>query len=219
MIEKMLDQLGEWEAQAALLEMDKRRLLDEVKIPDEVLAAQDEANKKRQKIDGEFWAKQKAEQAKYQAMLDAVVDPEMPPEFVAALAAARKKRDEISAQAARARELDQEDLNAAKEQIDFDLQAKVADVYKQVEIRKQEISAEFSDKASGVLDNIAKLTVQIKAETKKLGKTVKGQFYQAVYVRGRVSWNNDMLDGMIAVIPQLAKARKEGEPSCTIRKI
>ena len=56
MIEKMLDQLGEWEAQAALLEMDKRRLLDEVKIPDEVLAAQDEANKKRQAIDGEFWS-------------------------------------------------------------------------------------------------------------------------------------------------------------------
>ena len=43
-----------------------------------------------------------------------------------------------------------------------------------MEIRKQEISAEFSDKAAGVLDNIAKLTVQIKAETKKLGKTVKG---------------------------------------------
>jgi hypothetical protein len=28
-----------------------------------------------------------------------------------------------------------------------------------------------------------------------------------------------MLDGMIALVPQLEKARKEGEPSITLRKI
>ena len=219
MIEQMLDQLAEWQAQADLLEMDKRRLLDEVKIPAEVLAAQDEANKARQEIDAQLWKQQRIQNQEKEVALSSREKPELPPEYVAAMEKYRLDGVAIERRFDEMMQEDQKKIGDAKAQIDADLQAKVADVYRQVEIRKQEISAEFSDKAAGVLDNIAKLTADIKNAVKEVGKTVKGKFYQAVYVKGRVSWNTDMLDGMIAVIPQLAKARKEGEPSVTLRKI
>jgi phage host-nuclease inhibitor protein Gam len=106
-----------------------------------------------------------------------------------------------------------------KAKIDADLQAKTADVYTKVYIRRNEIEAEFADKAASVIDNIASLTAEIKAATIQEGKTVKSKFWQAVYVKGRVTWNTDMLDGMCVAFPELLKARKCGEPSVTLRKV
>ncbi|CAK0771531.1 hypothetical protein CCP3SC15_4350001 [Gammaproteobacteria bacterium] len=40
----------------------------------------------------------------------------------------------------------------------------------------------------------------------------------AVYTKGRVSWDSKKLDGMMILVPELASARKEGEPSVSIRK-
>lgn len=217
--EQLLDRLAEYQAQADLLEMDKRRLLDEVKIPAEVLAAQDEANKKRQEADSLSFQLQCAINKECREAISAVADPEMPAEFVAALAAARAKREGIEHEFDRQANVVRDNAAALKLKIDADLNTKVEDVYDQVSRRKSDIVAEFDYKAASVLDNIAKLTADIKAAVKAEGKTVKGQFYQAVYVKGRVTWITDMLDGMIIVFPALEKARKVGEPSVTLRKV
>lgn len=89
------------------------------------------------------------------------------------------------------------------------------------EIKAQlaDVEAEFSGQLSAVDENIASLTADIKADVLAGGATVKGERLSAVWSKGRVSWDTKMLDGMIALVPQLSKARKEGEPSVSIRKI
>jgi len=218
-IKQQLDTLSDYQAQVAFLEMQKQELLDTVKIPEEVLSAQAEANKQRQKIDSDFYNRSKYYDQQLVEAMAAVKDPEMPPEFVAALEAARIKRSAIENDFAAKEAEDQRAVIAAKTKIDAELQAKVQDVYTQVATRKNEINIEFTEKASGAQDNIAKLTAEIKQAVKEFGDSVKGSFLHAVYVKGRITWNTDMLDGMVVAFPALAKARKEGEPSVTLRKI
>jgi hypothetical protein len=218
-IQEQLDLLSDYQSQIDLLNLQKQELLDGVQIPAEVLAAQDEAIKRRLKLDTEFWERQKAaEQLKIEA-LAAVPDPEMPPEFVAALEAARLRRGEIEAQFNQTANDDLRALREAKAKVDDDLQLQIRDVYNQVEQRKAEISAEFAGKVEAANANIAKLTAAVKAEVIKAGQTVKGKFLQAVYVKGRVTWDTAKLDGLMILLPQLKDARKEGEPSITIRRI
>ncbi len=89
------------------------------------------------------------------------------------------------------------------------------------EIREQlaSIEAEFMPKFTALEENIAELTEQIKRDVLINGATVKGSFLMAVYNKGRVSWDSKQLEGMMAIIPGLVNARKEGEPSITLRKI
>ncbi len=89
------------------------------------------------------------------------------------------------------------------------------------EIRQKlaDIETEFSDKAQAVQENIEKLTNEIKADVLAGRETVKGSHSMAVWVKGRVTWDTKQLDSLIPLIPQLAKARKEGEPSVTIRHL
>mgnify|MGYP007071606482 CR=1 FL=1 len=89
----------------------------------------------------------------------------------------------------------------------------------QVEARTAEIEAEFAPKLEAVDANIAALTDEVKAEVIAGGESVKGDHLHAVYIKGRVSWDSKKLDGLMIAIPELAAARKEGEPSVTIRKI
>jgi hypothetical protein len=219
MIEQMLDQLAEFQAQATLLEMDKRRLLDEVRIPAEVLKAQEDANMARQAIEAEFWKQSKLTRDYAQHLIGELVKPELPPEYLAAMEKYRLDCETINRQCEKDIEIAQENVINAKAKIDNDLTAKVQDVYTQVETRKREIAAEFGEKEDAVKDNIDKLTADIKEAVIEEGRTIKGKFYQAVYMKGRVTWNTDMLDGLAVVIPEVAKARKEGQPSVTLRKL
>jgi hypothetical protein len=218
-IEEMLDTLAEFQAQKDLLDLDRQALIDAVKIPAEVLEAQRLANMERQRLDSVYFAAQQKIRAQEQELLAEVIDPEIPPEFAEALAAARAKREDIRQQASYRLECEMKASGQAKAKFDADLQAKVADVYNQVALRKSEIIAEFGDKAAAVVANIDKLTAEIKEAVKLEGKSVKGKAFMAVFVKGRVTWITDMLDGMIVAFPALAKARKEGEPSVTIRKV
>ena len=221
MIEEKLDLLSEFQAQADLLALDKQRLLDEVKIPAEVLSVQDEANKARQAIDSDFHKKQNLAHDYSNYLIDELLKPELPPEYVAAMESYRLECEQIRRQWDADNQVEQEKVAAAKAKIDADLQAKVADVYAQVAIRKAEISAEFDDKAAGVLDNIAKLTAEIKQAVKDAGKTVKGKYFMAVWVKGRDGgWDTAKLQGYALAHPEILTAKKpDGDPSVTIRKI
>jgi len=70
-----------------------------------------------------------------------------------------------------------------------------------------------------VEDNIKKLEAEIKAEVKTGGTSVKGKYFHAVYVKGRVTWNTDKMDAWLVDHPFLKEARKEGDPSITLRRI
>jgi hypothetical protein len=51
------------------------------------------------------------------------------------------------------------------------------------------------------------------------GASVKAKFLHAVFTKGRVSWDTKMLDGLALAFPRLNEARKEGDPSVSLRKI
>lgn len=85
--------------------------------------------------------------------------------------------------------------------------------------RIEAVEMEFKSQAEAVTANIEALTSAVKAEVLKDGATCKGSHLMAVWVKGRISWDSKKLDGMMALVPGLAAARSEGEPSVTIRRI
>jgi len=48
---------------------------------------------------------------------------------------------------------------------------------------------------------------------------VKGRELEAVYVKGRISWDNKALDGYAAAHPEIGAFRKQGDPSVSIRGV
>jgi hypothetical protein len=63
------------------------------------------------------------------------------------------------------------------------------------------------------------LTAEIKTAVIAAGATVKGAHLQAVWTKGRVSWDTKALEGYAAGHPEVLPFRKEGEPSVTIRGV
>jgi hypothetical protein len=215
-IKRKLDDLAEYQAQRELLEINKRALLDDVKIPAEVEAIMSEGMKRINEIENNFQPEIKLQRAKMQAELALVVIPD---EIKAQLADIDRKRNLILEEDARVMETIRENINNTRLEINEEIQSQTKQVYVDISQRKADIEAEFSGKSQAVDENIKKLTEDIKADLKITKHTVNGKFFQAIYVKGRTSWNNDMLDGMICLVPQLEQARKIGEPSVTIRKI
>lgn len=104
-------------------------------------------------------------------------------------------------------------LNIAKDE------ARDAAIPEEVEAALADIDSEFAPKLDAVAEKIETLEAQAKTAVLAEGVTVKGGALQAVYTKGRVTWDGKKLEGMASLIPQLADARKEGEPSVSIRKV
>lgn len=51
------------------------------------------------------------------------------------------------------------------------------------------------------------------------GASVKAEHVHAVYTKGRVTWDSKLLDGFAIAHPEIKAARKEGEPSVSLRVI
>ena len=68
-------------------------------------------------------------------------------------------------------------------------------------------------------EGIATMKKAIGAKVLAHGSPVKGSALQAIINKGRITWDSKQLEGMMALIPGLSAARKEGEPTVTIRGI
>jgi hypothetical protein len=66
---------------------------------------------------------------------------------------------------------------------------------------------------------IASLRTAVIEQTLQIGGSVKGSLYQAIYAKGRVTWDGAKLDGYLIAHPELAAARRVGEPSVSIRPV
>jgi len=89
----------------------------------------------------------------------------------------------------------------------------------EIKTQIEDIEAEFSSKAQAANEKIRLIETEIKARVLGDGATVKSKFLQAVWSKGRVSWDTKALDGYSAAHPEIARFRKEGEPSVSIRKL
>lgn len=80
-----------------------------------------------------------------------------------------------------------------------------------------EIDTEFAPQFEAINEKISEFEQEIKVEVVQAGETVKGDHLMAVFNKGRVSWDGKGLDGVLALIPEIGRFRKEGEPSVSIR--
>ncbi len=88
----------------------------------------------------------------------------------------------------------------------------------EIKKRLEEIDAEFAGKDKAAEANIGALEEEIKHDTLAHGETVKAAGLQAVWTKGRVSWDSKGLSTYSQSHPEVLQFRKEGEPSVSIRR-
>jgi len=88
-----------------------------------------------------------------------------------------------------------------------------------VQDQLDEVDTEYRDILGAMQSSRSKLESDIKSSVIQFGASVKATYLHAVYVKGRVTWDTKMLDGLMIAFPQLIEARKEGDPSVTIRVV
>jgi len=79
------------------------------------------------------------------------------------------------------------------------------------------IEFEYAAKVDHANERIKWLTNEAKDAALRVGYTVKSERVQAVYAKGRITWDAKALDGYLIHQPALAAFRSEGEPSISIR--
>jgi len=211
-----LDRLAEFHSQKDAIELQKRALLDDIKIPSEVEAVIKDGMERMRLLDEAFQTEQKRSSTEMRAKLDAITIPD---EIKCALAEIDAKRAAIL-QEQQAYDAEMfEKIKQAKAKLQVEIETQTHLVYEDVANRKAEIEAEFIGAANAVDENIRKLENEIKTDTERFGKTVKGKYFMAVYNKGRITWNTGMMEAWINDHPFLKQARKEGRPSISLRRI
>jgi hypothetical protein len=211
-----LDTLAEYHAQKDAIELHKRELLDDVRIPADVEAVVKNGMAQFANLDRDFRPVFNEINEETEAALAKIVIPD---EIKAALALIDQSRRMVNENANLRRQQAQAKIEALKIELQAQIESQTRQVYNDVAARKAEIEAEFSGAAHAVDENIRALEDEIKADTEAEGKTVKGKHFMAVYNRGRITWNTDMMEAWINDHPFLKSARKEGKPSISLRRI
>jgi len=99
------------------------------------------------------------------------------------------------------------------------IQPELDELMASVKVEIDAMESHYNSQVAEWLEMAEKLEVEIKADVVANGASVKASHLHAVYSKGRVTWDGKKLDGMMSLIPQLMDARKEGDPSVTIRKV
>jgi uncharacterized GH25 family protein len=100
-----------------------------------------------------------------------------------------------------------------------DYEAKKAEILKKVQAELDALDEEIKPLLNVSELRVAELEEEIKQEVLKHGATVKGARVQAVYYKGRISWDSESLDRYAAAHPEVMQYRKQGEPSIQLRVI
>lgn len=89
----------------------------------------------------------------------------------------------------------------------------------EIKAKIDEIEAEWKNRDSEVDAKIDFLEGVITEGVLEFQATVKGTLLQAVYNKGRVTWDTAGLEQAMRLIPALADYRKQGKPYIAIRKV
>lgn len=111
-------------------------------------------------------------------------------------------------------------FQAERQVLELDKQALIDKVLTpEIKQALKDIDVEFTEKFFTVDENIGIATNSIKQAVLIGGESVKGHFLQAVYMKGRVSWDTKGLDGYAVAHPEMAAFRLVGEPGVAIRQM
>lgn len=220
----LLEQLYEFEVQRDAIDVEKRKLLDQVQIPEEIKEIIADGNRRINELKTPLLLPDPEFDKQILAELDAIVIPD---EIRWALAEIDRKRALVmerksAHQRDKEREvaLLREEVERQRLEIQTEVDEKVKATYDAVAQRRLDIEDEFAGKKENADKSISYLKKQIENAMKEFGKTVKSEHRMAVYVSGRVTWNTDGLDEFIIQgHEELKPFRKVGEPSIQIRNL
>lgn len=88
----------------------------------------------------------------------------------------------------------------------------------EIKKRLDDIDAEMAAKAEAVESNIASLEAEIKGDVLAHGESVKGEGVQAVWSKGRMTWDSKGLASYSETHPEILEFQKTGEPSVSLRR-
>ena len=89
----------------------------------------------------------------------------------------------------------------------------------EIKLQLQEIEVEFQPQLDNAEARKSELYNRLRALIPDHGETVKGEFYQAVYVKPKTKWDTKQLEGLAHAIPAVNKCKTTTEASCQIRRV
>ncbi len=109
------------------------------------------------------------------------------------------------------------DLRAAVDLTRLDYEAKHAEILKTVQAELDAIDAEYKPLMDAAETNAAALEVEIKNDVLLNGQSIHSEIFQAIYTKGRVSWDNAGISEYARAHPEVLTFRKVGQPTVSLR--
>ncbi len=109
------------------------------------------------------------------------------------------------------------ELKAAADVTRLDYEAKRAEILRAVQAELDALEDEYRPLFEAVDQRVESLEAEIRSDVLECGATVKGRRFQAVFVRGRVTWDTPGLDQYAREHPDIERYRRQGEPSVALR--
>jgi hypothetical protein len=110
-------------------------------------------------------------------------------------------------------------LRAATDLTRMDYEAKRSEILKQIQAELDALDAEYNPLFESANENVAILEAEIKNDVLLHRESVQAGTYRAVYVQGRVSWDNDGMNRYAEVHPDVLQFQKRGQPTVTLRGV
>lgn len=111
-------------------------------------------------------------------------------------------------------------FQAEKDVLQIEKQALIDEILTaEIKARLEEIEAEFAPRLEAVAQNIEALKEEIKQDVLQQGASVRGSFLQAVWNKGRVSWDNQKMEQYALYHPEVLAYRKQGQPFVSIVQV
>jgi len=111
------------------------------------------------------------------------------------------------------------ELKAASDVTRLEYESKKTLILQPVQDELKALDSEFAPMFNSVGERITELEKQVKELVLVGGKSVKGTNLHAIYMKGKITWMTDRLDGFMVAHPELAQLRNVGEPSVQIRNV
>ena len=108
-------------------------------------------------------------------------------------------------------------LHAAADLARMDYEARRAEVMQKVREELDALEAEFEPALDAAEANRAALEAEIRNDVLLRGESLRGGMYQAIYMKGRVSWDAIGMNEYARDHPEVLRFRKESQPSVTLR--
>ncbi len=111
------------------------------------------------------------------------------------------------------------DLHAALDLTRMDYEGKRTEVLKNVQAELDALESEYQPVLDAAQDNLSALEEEIKLDVLLGGETVKTDLYQAVYMKGRIMWDNNGMNDYAKAHPDVLKFRRVGQPAVALRQV